>query len=90
MTIKSRHNHTSNDPQALRNMSLSAFSHTGNMNAAILDEMLNNFDQTLETIRRTEEFIDDTFNKTDYDIQVEADEFLQTRVPQYSERHPHE
>lgn len=67
-----------------------AFALAGNLNSAILEGFLLDMGIDFDRPDAVEESIDDTFNKSDYDIQIEADEFLQTRIPLFSQRHPSE
>ena len=79
MPNKTQHNHTP-----------SSFSRYGDMNLAILEGLLADRDLPLDRPDVVEQSLDDTFVKTNYDIQIEADEFLQSRLPLYSDRHPYE
>ena len=89
MTLKTQH-HAHPIFQSRKSSERNELNHTGNMNMAILEEMLINFDRTFEQDNPIEDSADETFERTEFDIEMEANEFLQTRIPQFSDRHPHE
>ena len=61
-----------------------------NLHFVIFDGRVINTDHNLDTANALDESSDDTFDKSAFDILVEADEFLQTRLPQFRDRHPYE